>query len=124
MRGSCWIAAVVLRLTAGAMAGDAYTVKLDPEARSLPATGRLMLFFTPVEGNWPRREPIGGPFYSSPQPIASIAVEGWQPGDSAVLDGEALAYPDSLDALDGQYRVQALLDADNTERSHRIGPSR
>jgi hypothetical protein len=102
---------------------DTYRVHLDPAARAEPAMGRVILFFiTATERPWPFTNPIDGPFFEKPQPIASIAVKDFKGGEVATLDGSSLAWPESLDRLEGKVRVQAMLDADDTERSHTEGP--
>jgi hypothetical protein len=102
---------------------DTYRVHLDPAARAEPATGRMILFLIiATERPWPFTNPIDGPFFEKPQPIASIAVKDFKGGDVATLDGSSLAWPESLDKLEGKVRVQAILDADDTERSHTEGP--
>ena len=106
-----------------ALHADTYTVKLDPAVRQEPATGRVMLFFITKTGmRWDRAEPKEAPFFGDPQPIASIDVKDFKPGDSITLDGSALASPESLDKLNGKMRVQAVLDTDQTERSFLEGP--
>lgn len=119
------IAPIVLAtaLFATTAAADTYTVRLDPAARQAPATGRVILFFITETGVWwARRAPALGPFFQPLQPVASIAVDNFRPGGSVTLDGSSLAFPESLDALEGSVRVQAVLDADRTERSHLEGP--
>jgi hypothetical protein len=104
-------------------AADAYRVTLDPSARQEAAEGRLILFFvTETGGHWQRVAPVTGPFWDRPQPIASVEVQDLEPGGSVTIDGTAVAFPTSLDSLDGPVRVQAILDVDNTERSHLEGP--
>jgi hypothetical protein len=108
---------------APARLGDRYVVTIDPEIRDAPATGRIVLFFTtPTLSGWAEKMPARGPFWESPQPIASIAVEDLAPGEAVVIDHTAVAFPGPLDALDGPARVQAVLDVDQTERSHLHGP--
>jgi hypothetical protein len=108
---------------AGTASADTYTVTLDPAARDTPTSGRVVLFFVTETGrDWDRRRPIDGPFYESPQPIASVAVDGFNPGESIVIDGSVFAFPHSLDKLDGVVRVQAILDQDKTVRCHTEGP--
>ncbi|MHC5024069.1 MAG: alpha/beta hydrolase [Planctomycetota bacterium] len=108
----------------GIAAADTYVVTLDPEIAGDPqAAGRLILFFVTEEGGrWSRIEPRRGPFFGNPQPIASVPVTGLEPGGRVVVDGDAVAFPASIDALDGPIRVQALLDTDRTERNHNAGP--
>ncbi len=107
---------------------DTYFVTLDPAARTEPATGRVILFFITKTANdrreqrWEQQMPIEGPFFDAPQPIASIEVKDFKPGDTVKIDGAAPAFPDPLDKLNGKIRVQAILDADQTERSHEDGP--
>jgi hypothetical protein len=104
-------------------APDAWVVTLDESVAEEPLTGRLILFFITERGRrWGRRAPMSGPFFSNPQPIASMSVEGWSPGDSVAFDGSAVVFPGALDDLEGPVRVQALLDRDQTERSHDEGP--
>jgi len=104
-------------------AADTYLVTLHPEARQTPATGRVILFFITETGRrWSQRQPAEGPFWENPQPIASVAVEDLEPGASVVIDGAAIAFPGSLDQLTGPVRVQAVLDADYTQRDHLAGP--
>jgi S-formylglutathione hydrolase FrmB len=117
------VVAIAIGAACAQAPADTYTVTLDPSARSEPATGRVILFFiTRTERRWQFVSPISGPHFDAPQPIASIEVRDFKPGDSVVLDGRSLAFPDSLDKLDGKVRVQAILDADQTERSHEEGP--
>ncbi len=86
-------------------------------------SGRLMVFFITEEGRrWSRRSPISGPFFSKPQPIASVEVKGLMPGASVVVENWESSFPDDLDSLDGPVRIQAILDLDHTMRSHETGP--
>ncbi|HRQ76331.1 MAG TPA: alpha/beta hydrolase-fold protein [Phycisphaerales bacterium] len=102
---------------------DTYTVMLDAELSMEPASGRIILFFITEQGReWTRRSPIEGPFFSSPQPIASIAVENFKPGDRAAIDDGVFTFPVPLNQLSGIARVQAIFDHDQTERSHEEGP--
>ena len=116
--------AVTLAAPAPPAAADTYRVTLDPSVRREPADGRLILFFvTETGGRWDHIAPETGPFWERPQPIASVAVSGLEPGGFVTIDGTAIAFPTSLDSLDGPVRVQAILDVDNTERSHLEGPN-
>ena len=122
MRRLTWIALTSLVLAPAARA-DTYTVTLDPSIGGPPVSGRVILFFVTETGRrWERTPPMSGPFWSRPQPIASIAVVGLEPGGSVFLKGSAVAFPGSLDDLEGTVRVQAILDSDHTERSHLTGP--
>jgi hypothetical protein len=104
-------------LAAGA-AADSYTVTIDPALPCGAKTGRVILFFiTETGAEWAATSPLDGPFFDPPQPIASAGVENLRPGDSVVLTGESLAFPSSLDDLDGRIRVRVALDVDRTARS-------
>ena len=85
--------------------------------------GRLVLFFVPDTQRWAGVQPADAPFFHRLQPIASRAVAGLKPGDTvAIEDGDLLSsFGGPLDALDGAWRVQAVLDQDFTERGH-LGP--
>ncbi|MCI0674953.1 MAG: esterase family protein [Phycisphaerales bacterium] len=117
---------ICLGVQVSPLAADTYTITLDPaaaQANAEPRTGRIVLFFITKTGLfWDRRDPIEGPFFEAPQPIASIEVKDFKPGDSASIEGSTFAFPESLDKLDGKARVQAILDSDQTERSHEQGP--
>ena len=124
--------AVTLLLTAAAAtlvargddrAPDAYHVRLAPGARDTPASGRVILFFlTPSDRQWRHHQPVEGPFWEPAQPIASVAVERLAPGETVVIGADAVSFPAGLDDLHGPVRVQAVLDADETERSFLEGP--
>ncbi len=102
---------------------DSYAVTLDKELGGAPRTGRLILFVINKQGwRWDRRDPIEGPFYEEPQPIASMAVTDMKPGDRIVFPDDAISTPVPLDQLHGPIRVQAFLDTDQRTRSHAEGP--
>jgi len=95
---------------------------------SAPRSGRLILFFTPDTPQWAGIDPAEGPFFSRPQPTASIAVRDVKPGSELVIElaGDASMTSDlvathDLNTLAGRWRVQAVLDTDFTERGH-AGP--
>lgn len=106
---------------------DLYRITLHAEAREAPATGRVILYFIRDDARiLESDEPAHGPFYESPQPIASVAVIDLQPGGVIDIPGSTLAFTGgtlgTLDDLHGSYRVQAVLDADETMRSPLDGP--
>ena len=126
MRGTL-VAAFGIALGADTMArADSYVITLDPSAvrmRAEPVSGRLILFFiTKRDGRLSRTDPIQGPFWNPPQPIASVEVRNLQPGGSVTIRQPEGSFPDSLETLDGPVRVQALLDRDMTVSSHAAGP--
>lgn len=70
--------------------------------------GRVLLFFIKVGRRTQRGDPMDAPFYSNPQPVASMEVDGMKVGDEVRFNGSSLAWPASIDELDGDYRVQAV----------------
>lgn len=114
---------LALGVAAGAVA-DGVTVALAEGVRETPATGRIVLFF--VEDSIARRmrrvRPASGPFWEPPQPIVSIAVADLAGGAEVEIPGDAPGYPGPLETLEGRYHLQAILDADRTERSATEGP--
>lgn len=116
------VAVLLMSVSSNGAAADVYHIRLDPAARSEPATGRVVVFFvTETERPYDRVDPIEAPFFAHPQPIASVAVKDFKGGDVVTLDGASLAWPESVDKLNGKVRLQAILDADQLERSHEQG---
>lgn len=108
--------------TALVSASDIYRVTMKQELHEAPVSGRLVLFLIDDgEESLRQRTPLGAPFYESPQPIASIAVESWSPGEVIEIPGTIPAFTGkrlgTLNDLNGAYRVQVVLDADDTVRS-------
>jgi hypothetical protein len=116
---------------------DRFRVKIDlppaaaattasPESGQIDSTpapaslsGRLILFFTPDSPRWADRAPIDAPFFEKPQPLAAISVDRVEGGAFIEIDPiRADAFGDPLRSLNGTFRVQALLDLDNTVRGH------
>ena len=106
---------------------DRYLVKLAAPAAggtepAEPASfsGRILLFFVPDTDRWSRVEPADAPFFHKLQPIASRAVQGAKAGDTIVIEDGGLltGFGGPLDDLDGNWRVQAVLDRDFTVRGH------
>ena len=104
---------------------DRYLIKIPAAAAANEVStfsGRLILFFTPDSPRWAEVEPASGPFFEKLQPIASIALNGAKAGDTYVFEPErATVFGGPLEALDGSWRVQAVLDSDFTTRGH-LGP--
>jgi hypothetical protein len=137
----CMIAATLV--AAGEAAADRYTVRLEPAlaaairetglrgagsgaAGSPHAPARLVLFFIGEDAALrPGTAPLDGPFFESPQPIASIAFEPPRDGAAGAIDAADPAwatFPCPLDGLEGRYRLQAIPDIDQTERAMAEGP--
>ncbi len=106
---------------------DRYVITLAPEvAKQLgggeAGPGRLLLFLI-REGTLggrrlQRAQPMDAPFYTDPQPLASVEVANLKEGEPIVVDGASLAWPTSLDALDGEFRVQAVYRRNRLARGH------
>ncbi|MFQ5491473.1 MAG: alpha/beta hydrolase-fold protein [Phycisphaerae bacterium] len=87
-------------------------VRFPARLRAEPANGRLLLLM--IDAAQGDRSPLGAPFWMDPQPIYSTAVHNVTPGAAMRLDARAAAFPVPLNALTGQYRIQAVLDVDET----------
>lgn len=85
----------------------------DPQQR-----GRIKVFFASTDVRVNPGDPTDGPFWEAPQPIYSVGVDALTPGKAVELGVDAASYPVPLDQLAGTWRVQAVLDRDDTERSH------
>lgn len=107
----------VLALAAAVVsAGVTFTVKLDPKARTDPASGRLIIMLV-KDGSKvpPSTEPLKGPFWDDPQPMYGIDVTSLAPGATVTVDSSATSFPAPLkDLPQGQYRAQARLDVART----------
>lgn len=102
-----------------------FVVTFPSEVRSETVTGRVLLFFTKS----PDGEPRTRLNWLNPDPVYAVDVEGVAPGEEIVFlrkdfaRPDALAFPGPLGRLEpGDYRVQALVDTDNTRRSFNDGP--
>ena len=94
---------------------EASSALLDGGSR----TGRMILFLVGASAPPARgAAPMDAPFFESPQPMYSVAVESLAPGRAVAIDAGALCFPLPLDQLDGRYRVQAVFDRDRTGRGH------
>jgi hypothetical protein len=101
---------------------DSYVVTLAEDVGGTPRNGRLILFIINKQGwQWDRTDPMEGPFYENPQPIASMAIRDFKPGDRIAFSDDAVSVPVPLDQLEGVLRVQAVLDVDHRVRSHAEG---
>jgi hypothetical protein len=79
------------------------------KANGPPISGRVILFFIREGRRSTQADPIDAPFYFNPQPIASAEVNSVAPDAIVTIDGQSLAWPSSVDELEGEFRVQALL---------------
>jgi hypothetical protein len=102
-----------------------FVVSFPKEVRSEPVTGRVLLFFSKSPDGEPRTQLN----WFNPDPVFAVDVEGVSPGDEIAFleekfeNPDALAFPGPLGRLaPGEYRVQALIDTDDTRRSFNDGP--
>ncbi len=104
------LSAFLLALAA-AETSPRFVVRMAPEARATPASGRLVVLLVNAESKiGARREPVDGPFFEDPQPLYGIDAE-LAPGESATIDDAATSFPVKLSELPaGKWRAQARFD--------------
>lgn len=102
-----------------------FVVSFPANVRSNAATGRVLLFLSRQAGGEPR---MGGMFDVG-QTVYAKHVTNWNPATPLVFEPnqfrapDALAYPGPFESLEpGEYRAQALLDLDGTQRDFNAGP--
>jgi hypothetical protein len=83
-------------------------VHFDPAQSKTPLDGRVLVMLSKDPAEEPRLQINDSP---KTQQIFGVDVEGWKPGEDAVLDASTLGYPvESLTQVPaGKYRIQALL---------------
>ncbi len=83
-----------------------FEVKLDPKVAAGPLDGRLFIFLS--ERN--RGAPRTAIDWFSPEPVFAVDVSGFAPGETHVVDEQAIGFPNRLPTLPhGKYHVHALL---------------
>lgn len=98
---------------------DTFRVTLGKDVASAGTSGRVILFLVDDSSRRLRdRQPRQAPFFSDPQPVASIGVDKLEPGGVVTIGGDAAAWPASLNKLDGTFRVQAVFKCNRDEGSH------
>ncbi len=97
-------------------AGPRFVVTYPARHGALPFDGRVLLLVSAAEGKEPRFL-ISDTSLESQQ-VFGVDVEGWKPGQEAVVDGSVLGYPAErlADVKPGTYSVQALLHKYETFR--------
>ena len=92
-----------------------FAVHFTAEQSKEPLDGRLLLMISADESNEPRFQIEDGP---GTQILFGIDVDGWKPGEEAVIDGSVPGFPlDRItDIPGGTYHVQALLHRYETFR--------
>ena len=106
------IATVLMGALAGAASGQPgprFEITYAAAKGPGPFDGRLLLLVSNKPDEEPRKQ-ISDTGLKT-QLVFGIDVEGWKPGEKAVIDGSVLGFPlDSLkDDPAGSYNVQALL---------------
>ena len=81
-------------------------------------SGRLLVFLIRDGARVGRAEPMDAPFFRDPQPVFGLDVPEWKPGETKVIDARSLGFPNSLDRLEGGFRVQAVLKRNRNGRGH------
>jgi hypothetical protein len=109
-------------LAVAAAPADRVRVTLDVSDAGLRAGGGdagRMIVFLAADGALPRgTRPCDAPFFESPQPMMSVAVERLEPGTAVVIDDGAVSFPRPLGELRGRFSFQAVFDRDRSERTH------
>jgi hypothetical protein len=87
-----------------------FVVRLPESLGREPLDGRLLLFLSADPSAEPRFQ-VRDTNVAKSQQVFGIDVDGWKPGQEAVLDGGVLGFPaESLaEVKPGTYRIQALL---------------
>jgi hypothetical protein len=101
--------ALCLSLVAGLAqaASLSFEVSFTPQVRSVPFTGRILVFTGPVSGS----EPRFGPDWFSPEPFYALDVRQLPPGETVRIGQCALGFPAPLGEWPSrQTRFQAVLD--------------
>jgi hypothetical protein len=88
---------------------QSFSVTFPKTASAQPLDGRLLLMLSTDPSDEPRSQIDDSP---RTQMIFGVNVDGWQPGQSQVVDASAWGYPirSLKDVPPGEYYVQALLN--------------
>ncbi len=104
------IALVLVTLSLSvAAAAQSFTVSFPKEASAQPLDGRLLLLLSTDPSDEPRNQINDTP---RTQMVFGLTVDGWKPGEAAVVDASAWGYPirSLKDVPAGDYTVQAVLN--------------
>ncbi len=93
----------------GGVAPVRFAVTFPEELSAEPLDGRLVLMLSTAAEGEPRFQISSGP---DTQLAFGVDVEGWAPGEEAIVDASAFGYPirSLADVPAGTYRVQALIN--------------
>ncbi len=103
------IALAFLFLLPLAAAAQSFSVTFPREVSAQPLDGRILLVLSTDPGDEPRNQIDDTP---RTQIVFGLTVDGWQPGQPAVVDQSAWGYPirSLKDVPTGVYTVQAVLN--------------
>ena len=93
----------------GSVAPVRFAVTFPEDLSAEPLDGRLLLMLSTAAEGEPRFQISSGP---DTQLAFGVDVEGWAPGEEAIVDASAFGYPirSLVDVPAGTYRVQALIN--------------
>jgi hypothetical protein len=84
-----------------------FHLRFDRKLTTRPFTGRVYVMLFAAE----RNELQSGPSWFRPEPFFARDVKNWMPGDELVIDGKAIAFPQSADRISpATYTIQAVMD--------------
>jgi enterochelin esterase-like enzyme len=100
-------------LFSGTTAADpqplAFHLRFDAKASDQPFTGRVYVMLTKKE----TKTLPGGINWFQPEPIFARDIKAWKPGETLVIDAEALSHPHRLAELPKDtYSIHAVMDLD------------
>src|SRR5271157_5453856 len=103
------IAFALVLLFPVAAAAQSFTITYPKDVSAQPLDGRLLLVLSTDPNDEPRNQ-IDDTMRS--QIVFGLTVDGWQPGQPAVVDANAWGYPirSLKDVPAGEYIVQAVLN--------------
>ena len=102
-----------------------FRVSFEEGVRDEAATGRLVVYLIKDGTRVWNREPADAPFFSDPQPMAGMSVEGMKPADVVALHTNSAdaQFPVALHELPaGRYKAQAVLDVNRDNSNWRREP--
>ena len=102
-------ALILLLLFPVAAAAQSFSVTFPKEISAQPLDGRLLLVLSTDPSDEPRNQIDDSP---RSQIVFGLTVDGWQPGQPAVVDASAWGYPirSLKDVPPGDYTIQAVLN--------------
>src|ERR1017187_8901375 len=92
-----------------ALAAQSFTITFPKEVSAQPLDGRLLLCLSTDPSDEPRNQIDDS---ARTQLVFGLTVDGWQPGQPAIVDASASGYPirSLKDVPPGEYYVQAVLN--------------